>query len=178
MPQPPIVPAQIRAARALLDWSQDQLAKAAEIAVSSVRDVEGSRRPADAQTVTSIRHACENEGVVFLPGNEKEGFGVRTVANRPHLLRRPTVMTMWDGMPFDVEWQGKEVSVFVSREALDDLGRLTDKPELDEYLAVFEKFHGAILEGMKKAIADPANFDRRGHLHVRSRDIEALRIPD
>lgn len=177
MPSNPIVPAQVRAARALLDWSQDQLATAGGIAVSSVRDVEGGKRAAEAQTVSSIRRAFENEGIVFLPGSETEGFGVRTAGSRPHLLRRPSVMTMWDGMPFHIEWQGKEVSVFVTREALADLGRLSGKPELEAYLAVFEKFRGAILEGVKKAITNPENFDRQGHLHVRSQDIEELRIP-
>ncbi len=160
-----------RAARALLDWSQDPLAQAAGVAISSVRDVEGSKRDPQAQTITSIRRALHSAGIVFLSGSETEGFGVRLTGKRPHLIRRPTVMTMWDGMPFNVEWQGKDVSMFISREALDDLGELTGKAPVETYLAVFDKHIGIILDGVGRAILNPANFDRQGHLHVRGRDL-------
>lgn len=173
-----IVPAQIRAARALLDMSQEELATAAGVAISSVRDVEGSKRAADAQTVRSISRTLENKGVEFLPGGKGEGFGVRIEADRPHLLRRPSVITMWDGMPFNVEWQGKDLYVFISYEAMSDLGELSGKKDLETYLAVFEKHRAAILRGVKNAVANPENFDRQGHLHIRSRDIEELRIPE
>ena len=162
-------PAQIRAARALLDWSQDELARAAGIAVSSVRDVEGSKRDPEAQTITSIRRALISAGVIFISGNADEGFGVRLVGDRPHLLRRPTVMTMWDGMPFNVEWQGRDVTVFISREALDDLGGLRGQQGVEKYIEVFDKNRGVILGGVRNAIANPANFDNRGQLHIRAR---------
>ena len=171
MPSELTTPAQIRAARAMLDWSQDQLANEAGVAISSVRDVEGSKRDPEAQTIASIRRALGNAGIVFLTGNAKEGFGVRVNGNRPHILRRPTVMTMWEGMPFNVEWQGKDVSVFISREALDDLGALRGKASVESYIGVFDKHIGTILDGVAKAIADPENFDRQGHLHVRGRDL-------
>lgn len=169
-----ITPAQIRAARALLDWSQERLAQAAGVAISSVRDVESSKRDPEAQTISSMRRALNNEGIVFLSGNANEGIGVRMVGDRPHLLRRPTALTMWDGMPFNVEWQGRDVTVFISREALDELGGLRGHPSVEKYIEVFDKRRGEILDGVRKAIADPSNFDRQGQLHVRSRDIASL----
>ena len=39
-----IIPAQIRAARGLLNWTQDKLAQAAKIALSSIRDIEAEKR--------------------------------------------------------------------------------------------------------------------------------------
>ena len=39
-----ITPAQIRGARALLDWSQNQLAKATGISLTTIRDYEKERR--------------------------------------------------------------------------------------------------------------------------------------
>ena len=118
-----------------------------------------------------MRQALVNAGVIFLAGTAAEGFGVRMIGDRPHLLRRPTVMTMWEGMPFNVEWQGRDVTVFISREALDDLGRLSGQTKLETYIAVFDKHEGMILDAVKKAIVVPANFDAQGHLHVRGRDI-------
>ncbi len=99
--------------------------------------------------------------------NETSGM----TSNRPYLLRRPTVMTMWEGMPFNVEWQGQDVSVFISREALDDLGGLTGQRAVEQYIEVFDKYRGTILDGVSKAIVDPANFARQGHLHLRGRDL-------
>ncbi len=50
-----VIPAQIRAARALIDWSQDELAKAAEVALTSVRDLESQKRSADSGIAMAVR---------------------------------------------------------------------------------------------------------------------------
>lgn len=169
-----IIPAQIRAARALIDWSQEKLAKAAGIALTSVRDIEGQKRDAGMETIAAIRQALENAGIVFVSGNSKDGPGVRLVANRPNIIRRPTTVTAWDGIPFTVEWQGKPLTVFVVREVIEDLGKLKGNEPESAYLVTFENHVGNILDGVKKAVSDKANFDRQGCLHVRGKDIPAL----
>src|SRR5438105_3232876 len=78
-----IIPAQIRAARALLDWSQEELANAAGVALTSVRDLEAEKRAADSGTASSVRKALENGGVEFVSGTSASGPGVRLVAKRP-----------------------------------------------------------------------------------------------
>jgi len=161
-----IIPAQIRAGRALLDWSQDDLAKAADVALTSVRDIESQKRPPDSSTATAVRRAIENEGIEFLSGTGEFGPGVRFIANRPNLVRRPTTMTKWDGIPFIVEWQGKEVNVVLTREAIEDLGHLTGNEGDSVYLKTFDKFRGSILDGVRAAITDPSNFDRQGNLRL------------
>jgi hypothetical protein len=83
-------------------------------------------------------------------------------------------MTAFEGLPFFVEWQGKEVTVFVSREVLDDLGELAGQEPDSIYLEVFEKNRGAILDGVTRAIVNPENFDRSGRLYVRGKDILGL----
>lgn len=148
-----IIPAQIRAARALLDWSQDELATAASVGVSTVRDVESERRPLDTLAASDICKALENGGILFVTGSPTEGPGVRLVTGRPNVIRSPTVMSMWDGMPFVVEWKGKAITVFVAREALDDLGDFRGGQPDAEYLKVFEKYRGSILDGVAKALA-------------------------
>ncbi len=161
-----IIPAQIRAGRALLDWSQDELAKAAEVALTSVRDLESQKRAADSGTAAAVRRTLENEGIEFLHGTAQNGPGVRLVGSRPNLFRRPTTMTKWDGMPFTIEWQGKEVTVFLAREAIEDLGRHTGTEDDAVYLKTFDKFRGGILDGVRAALAEPENFDRQGNLRV------------
>lgn len=148
-----IVPAQIRAARAMMEWSQESLAEKSGVSLSTVRDVESQRRPLDTSAAAEIHLALENAGVIFIPGSPDAGPGVRLVAGRPQVIRPPTVMTMWDGLPFTVEWQGKAVIVYVSREVIDDLGRFRDARPNADYLKVFEKFRGSILDGVAKALA-------------------------
>ncbi len=67
---------QCRAARAMLDMTQPQLAKAAGIGLSTVVDFERGRRAVAPATVAAIRAALEAAGVAFIPANHG-GPGVR-----------------------------------------------------------------------------------------------------
>lgn len=71
-----ITSAQCRAARALINWSQQQLADEARVGVVTVRQFEsGAAVPRNA-TVDAIRRALEAAGVIFVAENG-EGPGVR-----------------------------------------------------------------------------------------------------
>jgi DNA-binding XRE family transcriptional regulator len=169
-----ITPAQIRAGRALLEWSQEQLAQEAEVGLSTVRDVEGGKRAADTAAVASIRRALWNAGVVFVAGGSDRGAGVRLASHWPNIVRRPTTMQMFEGMPFTMEWQGKVITVFISREVLDDLDGHSRSMPVDVYLKTFERHRGKILDAITLAIGDPGNFDSYGRLLMRTKDIEAV----
>lgn len=69
----PLSPAQCRAARGLLDWTQERLAEAAGISRSTVRDFECGRRELHRSTADLIVAAFGAAGAVLLP----EGDGVR-----------------------------------------------------------------------------------------------------
>jgi len=172
-----IVPAQIRAARSLVNWSQEELAKAAGVALTSVRDIEGEKRAADSGTVANVRRALENEGVEFLAGAPDYGPGVRLIGNRPNVIRRPTVVTMWEGMPVRMEFKGKTFDAFISYEVLEDFGRLTKKEPDEVYFKLFDKYRGSILDGVRSAFGSRENWDRQGRLHIRGKDIRELRPP-
>jgi transcriptional regulator with XRE-family HTH domain len=69
--------AQIRAARSLLDWTQADLAAAAEIALPTIKRYEtGARTPIPAM-MAAIRRALEDAGVEFIPARSGKGVGVR-----------------------------------------------------------------------------------------------------
>ena len=58
----------MRAARALLGWSQADLAKRAKVGPSTVADFERGHRTPIANTATAMRSALEEAGVTFQPG--------------------------------------------------------------------------------------------------------------
>jgi predicted transcriptional regulator len=61
----PITPQQVRAARALLQWSRPKLAKKVGVSLSTILRVEeGTARPV---TLRAIKAVLENEGVEFVP---------------------------------------------------------------------------------------------------------------
>jgi transcriptional regulator with XRE-family HTH domain len=105
-----IVPAQVRAARALLNWSQEELAEAANVSLTTVRDFEGERRTTETGAMHDIRRVFDNEGVAFVSGGPDGGPGVRFARNRPHIIRQPSMRRFQD-LYFGVEWEGQEVHV-------------------------------------------------------------------
>lgn len=71
-----LCPEQCRAARALLDWTQEQLAALAGVSRSTVRDFECHRHELQRGSEALMIAALERAGVRFLSGN-REGPGVR-----------------------------------------------------------------------------------------------------
>ena len=70
--------AQIRAARALLNINQEELARIASVHVATIRRLETAtavRGAAD--TLWKLQQAFENAGVVFIAEEEGRGAGVR-----------------------------------------------------------------------------------------------------
>lgn len=71
-----MTPAQSRAARALINWTQPRLAEAAGLGLSTVVDFERERRQVASQSVEAMKLALETAGVIFVNENG-EGPGVR-----------------------------------------------------------------------------------------------------
>jgi predicted transcriptional regulator len=65
-----ITPAQSRAARGLLDWSQQRLADAAQVGVVTIHQFEGGITEPRKATLAAIIRAFEAAGVAFTNGDE------------------------------------------------------------------------------------------------------------
>jgi len=74
-----ITPAQCRAARALLDWSQMTLAKTARVGSATVQNFERGLSVPRPATLTVIVQAFEKAGVEFTNG-DAPGLKLRKVA--------------------------------------------------------------------------------------------------
>ena len=70
--------AQCRAARALLDWSQDKLAREAKVARQTLSEFENERTKPFSRTLDDLRTALAAAGIEFIPeGEGGGGAGVR-----------------------------------------------------------------------------------------------------
>jgi transcriptional regulator with XRE-family HTH domain len=67
--KPTFLPAQCRAARALLNWSQDELAEKAAVAKQTLGDFERGTRQPYQRTLDDIRSVLEAAGVEFTNGD-------------------------------------------------------------------------------------------------------------
>ncbi len=173
-PQPPITPAQIRAGRALIEWSQQKLADAAELSLSTVRDYENERRGGDISGLRTLQRALENEGVVFLPGYDRDGPGVRLNTRMPTVLRVPTRL-IDHGLLIPAEWRGRQIKIFVSREALEDLDEIPGdgEPPQEAYAAAFTKHRAKILNAAASAL-EAGHITPDDRVYVTSADIPEL----
>jgi transcriptional regulator with XRE-family HTH domain len=73
-----LLPEQIRAARALLDWSRPDLAKASGVAAATISDYERGKTAAMLSTsMGKIERAFEMHGVVFFRDGDFDGVKLR-----------------------------------------------------------------------------------------------------
>ena len=73
-----ITSAQIRAARAMLDWSREQLSDNSSVGISALMRLESAEGvpSGNIKTFEAVRKAFEKAGIEFL-GSPEEGAGVR-----------------------------------------------------------------------------------------------------
>jgi transcriptional regulator with XRE-family HTH domain len=74
-----IYSAQIRAARALIGWTQGDLAKRSGLGAATIKRLELADGPisGNVSTERAIMAALESAGVIFIDAGEDSGFGVK-----------------------------------------------------------------------------------------------------
>jgi DNA-binding XRE family transcriptional regulator len=73
---PQLSPEQCRAARGLLDWTQEELAENANVSRSTIRDFENGRHCLHPSTAAQVIAALEQGGALLIPSGDA-GPGVR-----------------------------------------------------------------------------------------------------
>jgi transcriptional regulator with XRE-family HTH domain len=164
-----ILPSQVRAARSLLDWTQEHLATAASLGISTIKDFEAGRRDPSPENITAMRRCLMKAGVLFLSLDDEGGPGVRLASEMPKLTRRPREVSFeTNNLLFKVSWRGEEVWVMLPDIILDDLDR-TNYHGNAECLAAFNKHEKLILRKTAQALY-AGRADARGRLQLRSGD--------
>jgi hypothetical protein len=114
---------QCRAARALLDWTQDQLAENAQVAMRN--------------NLVSIASALEAAGIAFIPENG-EGVGVRF--RKVELEYSNSVKIRNHDVLVSVRYRGKPYRVVIPRSVIDDIGRTNHLTDEQRVRAVQNRF--------------------------------------
>jgi transcriptional regulator with XRE-family HTH domain len=77
-----ITPRQIRAARALMDWSQQELADNAIVSLNALARLERGLVDPRTSTLSAVETALVGAGIEFIPASNK-GEGVRLLLPQP-----------------------------------------------------------------------------------------------
>ena len=73
---------QVRAARALISMTREELAEASGVALRTLADFESGARSPHRPTLAAIQRALEEAGIIFIASNG-EGPGVRLKKSAP-----------------------------------------------------------------------------------------------
>ena len=78
-----VTPAVCRAARGLVDWSQEELAREAGVGLSTIRNFEKGRSEPRGVVLAAMRAALERAGVMLLDDGGEEGVKRQKTAELP-----------------------------------------------------------------------------------------------
>lgn len=156
-------PAQCRAARALLNWTQDELATRSQASVVTIRNFENEKSAPQRGTMVLLEQAFDRAGVEFIPENGK-GAGVRLKSRAIRLAHRKDVPhRKW--IAAAVDYRGRREVVFVHYGALAQVALGNLAPEV-----VFDRDVLSILETARNVI-DSEKRDAEGNFHIERGDL-------
>lgn len=113
---------QFKAARALLEWTQDDLARASGVALPTIANIERGASSPRADTLRALQETFENEGVEFL-----EPSGVQLVGEKFGLKiwnGRDSQFKLWQDIYYEFA-HGKGGEIL--------LNNVSDKPLVERY---------------------------------------------
>ncbi|WP_248890171.1 helix-turn-helix domain-containing protein [Bradyrhizobium japonicum] len=171
MPVVTISGTQCAAARALLGWSQDDLARNAQVARATIASFEGNGRIEPMRkNLLAIIAALEAAGVAFIPEDVENGLGAGVSRRKLELQYSNTVRPVgWDVI-FPVRYKGQPCSVTIPRAIIDDIDNSNDRTDegrvkvvqnaLPRFLIAVEQLLGNLGEVPSEITLDHGAFTR------------------
>jgi len=149
----------------MVGWSQDDLAKNAQVSRTTVANFEGNTRIEPARkNLLAIIASLEQAGVEFIPENIDRGLGAGVRLRKLELeyssmLRTSLHEQGWD-LIFPVRYKGQPCQVTIPRAIIDDIARGNFRTT-DERVKVVQnhlpQFLGAVEQRLSKMKAVPAD---------------------
>jgi transcriptional regulator with XRE-family HTH domain len=165
-----ITAAQCRAARALLGWSQDQLAENAKVARATVTYFERNLRVPLRQNAVSIVSTLETAGVAFI-SEDGDGGGVGARFREIKLEHSPTSRPVngGDDVGIAVRYVGQRYLAVIPREVIDDIDG-AHYPTFEARVEAVQKHLPIYLAALERKLA-AAPDQPEGQVVVRSIDL-------
>ena len=145
--------AQCRAARSLLEWSQDQLAENARVARPTIADFERNTRFPMRNNLVSIIGAFEAAGLDFIVEDEVGGAGVRF--RRVELEYSKSLKQRGGDLIIAGKYRGTRIDIVLPAELLDDIDRTPNGTAETRLRSAQEHLHQLL-------VAAEAKLQRRG----------------
>ena len=149
---------QSRAARGLLNWTQDELAQNARVARATVAEFESNMRRPMKNNLLAIEDAMYAAGVEFIAENGADGVGVRFRERKLQYSRNIKIYPN-SFVILPMIWGGVDFDVVVPREVLADHIRGQVNTD-DEYRAATSEFLHHILVAVERQMKLGFNGDR------------------
>lgn len=148
-----ITPAQCRAARALLNWTQPKLAKKCGMHIQTISSFEHETNTPTKKTLEKIYRAFEISGIEFTDGDGVKNRNLKTLSYRGHkgfldFMNLVYLTAKKDGG--DICTSNIDEHVFEKR-----LGKIADKVHNDKMVSIRKNYNFRILikEGDRNTIA-------------------------
>ncbi len=158
----PITADQCRAARSLLNWTQEQLATNAVVSRATVADFESNSRQPMKNNLRAIEDCMFAAGVEFIPEEGKAGVAVRfrerklEYTNNVRIDRFNRVATM------RMRYAGEDFLCLIGLDAVDDFHRADFKTDDEFSKAISDILHIVLTVAERYA----ATHIRDGKLHI------------
>lgn len=162
-----ISPAQCRAGRALLAWSQEDLEKRSAVNKRTIAEFEREGRgQLQAKIELQIRSAFTEAGVELIEQNGG-GDGVRFVRPMPRFVRlfRRDDVTYRNWVAFAFDYKGERHTAFVKYDALG-----IEDPERQDPIEIFDANRGKILQCAAQKF-DANDLDPEGRVLIQAGDL-------
>lgn len=132
---------QCRAARSLLNWTQDQLATNAVVSRATITDFESNTRQPMKNNLRSIADSMFAAGVEFIPEEDGKGVGVRFRDRKLEYTSSVRIDRFNGRATMRMRYAGEDFLCAISLEAVDDYHRANFQTDEEYNKAISDMLH-------------------------------------
>ena len=132
---------QCRAARGLLNWTQEQLATNARVSRATIADFENNSRKPQTNNLRSIADCMFAAGIEFIGETDSWGAGVRFRVRKLEYFNSVKIDRFRRVAIIRMRYASEDFSCLISFEAVDDYHRTTFSTDVEFSKAISEMLH-------------------------------------
>ena len=153
MPITSISAVQCAAARALLGWTQDDLARNAQVARATITSFEGKARIEPMRkNLLAIIASLESAGVAFIPEDTERGLGAGVRQRTLELEYSTSLRPDGYDLIFPVRYKGRDCLITIPRAIIDDIDNENSRT-VESKVKVVQKFLPMFLRAVEKRLS-------------------------